>query len=844
MTASGATIKNDISSTRHKYGWVMHPLAWLFLLLALIPCRVGADEAADMQKLFLMAFSKKKIATPTQFVVDLKIDGELHQSVKVFTNKQQAVDQVKAADLIPQLKSILKKEPFEKFIKALEKKEKVSFEWLASQEIPVVYDSAALSLNIRIKPEHREPLILSLLQDVSLAVRKSNHISPSKVSGYLNLYSNASLAYQNSQTASDLQLRAKGSLTVNKATLESELTRTEDDWQVSNTHITYDEPDKLRRYRLGDINSIAGHFQNSSAMKGLSLRKDFSLDSSQESQPTASEELILTTRSDVIVYLNKFQLQRYTLAAGTYQLKDIGLSDGQNDIELKIIDAFGKETIKKTSKSFDTRLLKPTLSKYAFSVGLLAERNDLWGASARYQYGLSDTLTVGGSGLISNNNYLFASEALQALSVGALKSDFAISGNFSNDVGGALSLAFKPNKPPSKKSIRWEVGAEIYSEKFNASFDDVNFTEGSNADRSNLHIKANKLILEHWQTSLGLNHKSFYNADDSLSMNLSASRHLLKGASLSLGANYNKDDDWNMSAQLSIPLSVNKGRRKRLGMTANTKNNAVETRYEIKALNPIGKDSFSGAAIYRQNEDSKSVTVEGAVRYASFDSHFSASNSHFSSGGQQRLQVGINASLACVEKECALSYPIEDSFALVGGPKNQQQPIALNTGNRRFIYTDDENSLPQQFTALIKGAKSKAVVHLESYHKQRISVDEISLPFGYDPEKTEFQVDPQYHQGFSFNVGGEPGTIVDGVLVDKENKPLGFKGGQWVSVKNKDKAIAFFSNKAGRFRIPSIAPGDYSLNLHDFPNMQDVIVTVKSQEMGVQNVGNLTIYLE
>ena len=314
---------------------------------------------------------------------------------------------------------------------------------------------------------------------------------------------------------------------------------------------------------------------------------------------------------------------------------------------------------------------------------------------------------------------------------------------------------------------------------------------------------------------------------------------------MSLGVSYTEEDDWNMGAQLSIPLSVKKGRRKRLGMTANTKNNSIETRYEIKALNSIGRDSLSGTAIYSQNGSRKVASVEGAVRYASFDSHFSASNSLLPAGVQQRLQVGINASLACAGKECALSYPIEDSFALVGGPKNQQQAIALNTGNRRFIYSDDEgNSLPIQYTALIKGSGSKAVVHLESYRKQRISVDEISLPFGYDPEKTEFQVDPQYHQGFSFSVGGEPGTIVDGTLVDKDNKPLGFKGGQWVSVKNKDKAIAFFSNKVGRFRIPSIAPGDYSLELHDYPDMQEVVVTVKSQEKGVQNVENLTIHLE
>ena len=132
---------------------------------------------------------------------------------------------------------------------------------------------------------------------------------------------------------------------------------------------------------------------------------------------------------------------------------------------------------------------------------------------------------------------------------------------------------------------------------------------------------------------------------------------------------------------------------------------------------------------------------------------------------------------------------------------------------------------------------------MDDYQSQRISVDEVSLPFGYNPEKTEFEVISGFHHGFSFNVGGEPGTVVDGILIDVSGKPLGFKGGQWVSKENKDKAIAFFSNKSGRFRIPSIAPGSYQLELHDYPNMQSLEVKVTTREDGIQDLGSLTIRL-
>ena len=832
--------------TNKRNCWARPFIISLSLMLTLAPCHVSADKAAEMQKLFMKAFAKKKVARPSQFTVDLNIDEQLHQSIKVFTNKQQIVNQVETSGLIDQLKSILKKGAFQDLVESLAKKERISFDSLGLQGIKATYDPAALSLNLRIKPDLREPLVLSLVNDVFFAIRKSNHIEPSNVSGYLNLYLNASLAYENQKSSKDLQFRIEGNLTVNKAILQSELTKTGDNWQVTNTHITHDEAHKLHRYRIGDVSSVGGHFQNSHAMKGFFLQKDFSLDKSLNIQPKASEGLVLSTRSDVVVYLNKHLLRRYTLAAGTYQFEDIGLRNGQNNIEIEIVDAFGKKTIQKASQLFDTRLLKPKLSKYAFSVGFLDNDGDeLWIASGDYQYGLSDTLTIGGSGQLSHSRYLIASDALQVLDSGPLKTDFAISGSFLGEVGAALSLAFKPNKSLAKSPLSWEVGAEIYSKNFNVSLSDTIIPDDSITLRSGLQLKMSKLLLDHWQTSIGLSHNSHYNSDDFFSINLIASRRFEKGASLSISLDSNKESSVVMNAQFSIPLSGKTGRRKNLALSASTKSNTFEAAYEIKALNSIGKDSLSGAAIYRQSDTGKEEMVKSAIRFSGFESRFSASNRHLATGTQQTIQLGVNTSLACAGKECALSYPIEDSFALVGGPKNQKQGIALNSGNRRFVYSDDEDSiLPQNYTALIKKAGHKAIIHLDDHHKQRIAVDEISLPFGYDPTKTEFQVFPKYHQGFNFNVGGEPGTIVDGILVDKDNKPLGFKGGQWVSVKNKDKAIAFFSNKAGRFRIPSISPGQYSLDLHDYPSMQTVVVSIKNEEKGIQNVGNITIHLE
>ncbi|RVU84733.1 hypothetical protein EOL70_10805 [Leucothrix sargassi] len=839
----GLKFAGDSARANVRLRWLLSLSISLGAISLSVSSIARADQAADLQALFLKAFGAKKKAVPSQFTVDLTIDEQPHEAVLVFNNKQQVVNRVRTEDILPQLESILKKDVFEALKEAVADTKEVTFKWLAEHDIKATYDSAALSLNLKLDPEQREPLILSLLQDISSSVRKENIIEATNVSGYLNLYTNSEFTFQEDDNFADIQLQLDGSLTIHKATIESLLTKSEDDWSLSNTYITYDEPHNLRRYRFGEVSSSQRNFQQGLSLYGASLNTDFSLDRSQESKPVASEKLILSTRSDVIVLLNNFQIERYTLAAGTYQLEDIGLSDGQNDITLKIIDSFGKETYQKSSQLFDNRLLKPELSKYSIAAGALADDETKSAVSGHFQYGLNENFTLGVDGQLVKDQVLLGADVLSVGNLGALHAGVAMSRDGEGDFGTAISGAFKSKVLRKHRMIRWELGGELRSNSFT---NDISLapSSGDESLRASGYYKASKLFNDKWNTAFTLSHNNFYGGDHSSNIDLSTSRRFGKGISFSAGLNYADDTDFSVKTQISIPLGGKNNRRKRVGVIANSKDSSVETRYEIKALNSIGKGSLSGNVIHRKREDVTEERVEGSIRMPKFDSHFSVSHVKNGSADQQQIQVGLNTSLACAGKECAITYPVEGSFALVGGPKNQDKPIALNTGNRRFIYADDEDSiLPISYTALIPARGRKAVIHLDDYERERITVDEITLPFGYDPEKTEFETLTGFHHAFSFNVAGEPGTIVDGILVDTDGKPLGFKGGQWISKENKEKAIAFFSNKSGRFRIPSMPAGKYRLELHDYPKMQSLEVNIVSQEDGVQRLGDVTVRL-
>lgn len=130
---------------------------------------------------------------------------------------------------------------------------------------------------------------------------------------------------------------------------------------------------------------------------------------------------------------------------------------------------------------------------------------------------------------------------------------------------------------------------------------------------------------------------------------------------------------------------------------------------------------------------------------------------------------------------------------------------------------------------------------LDSYRYQLVNIDESTLPNGYDTEKTEFEVFPRYHQGYLIKAGGEASVILDGVLVDRTKKPLPYKGGQWVSMADGGKAIAFFSNKAGRFRVTSIPAGKYKLELFDYPDMKSININVPDKKGEIYDTGHLVV---
>lgn len=831
--------------------------------------------SSDLIALYAKAFGKTASATPSKITVELRVNKSVIGEVPIFSSNNGGMDKAEAKTILDLLKGILKEHIHKRIKERLSVNKKVSFKALTSLGMKAVYNSVNLSLDLQINPALRKPQVLSMRTKRKVSVRDENKITAEEISAFLNMYSTVGFNSDN-KNKPDVKVKLEGSINIENVVLETSATLKKQGVKIGRTTLTYDRPEKLQRFVVGNISTGNRNFQENLELIGLRASKEFFMKPELQIRPSANQAFILESDSQVEVYINDRLRRRYHLNEGIYSLEDIGLYNGVNNIRVKITDEFGKITIKTSEQYYDSHLLKPELELYSISVGYLSNRQahireELEHKpifSAYYERGITKNLTMSFDAQMSPSSYLLGAEIRTSVALGSIKHSIAVSGGTSNKTGYATRFEFKPyiqreligldtlsedmlglDTTVGRFLNSWTISGEYRSEDFsmiNQQLKHDNINDISKKLKGRLQTQFSVNLSDDWRGSLNIGISDYYDSEKAVSANISATKAFNNGIRISLGAKLDSNDDTSINLQLTIPLDREERRsRKHLEFLVNSKDESYSSKLSYSPTSFVGKNSLAGSVEYSHNQENNNAKLDLQYRDSKFETSLSAR--HFqdlknNSANSQRLNLGFNTSFACIGTQCGSSYPINDSFALVTGPSNQDNPIAINNGHESFRYSDENDSnLPDNYTALIPDKGAYAVVPLESFRYQNINIDESTLPNGYDSDKTEFEVFPLYHQGFLVKAGGEPATIVDGTLVNKANKPLAYKGGQWIPLANEAETVAFFSNKVGRFRIPSFPAGNYKLELFDYPDMEEVSIVVPDLKGQVHDIGSIVV---
>ena len=174
-------------------------------------------------------------------------------------------------------------------------------------------------------------------------------------------------------------------------------------WARGLSRVDLDQPDRLRRWSLGDQPVLSPDPLGGGALiGGIGVQRAFDLDPFLLTFPQPFLSGVLETPGTVEIYANGVLVGRRPLQPGPFSLEGLGLSQGRNDLRLVLRDPFGgSRELSSASYYGSSSLLAAGLDEYALRVGLprRALANDAYDRApvlaGFWRRGLSDWMTGG-----------------------------------------------------------------------------------------------------------------------------------------------------------------------------------------------------------------------------------------------------------------------------------------------------------------------------------------------------------------------------------------------------------------------------------------------------------------
>ena len=714
----------------------------------------------------------------------------------------------------------------------------------------LAFDFSSLECVISIPPE------LSLTQQISL--RETNdfytYAEPEAFSGYFNVALSANkseFVEQESDRQSLYRTQLDSAFNIKNLNFEYESylensSQARSKYVRQGSRMNIDFPDQGTRFVIGDMYNTGHAFQDGADILGIGITRDFTIIPTRNVRPRANQSFTLQRTSNVDVYIDGIPVRRLTLGAGSYNVSDIPLARGSNDIELVITDRSGNEERIEFSVATGNGLLNSGEFEYSLLYGSPVEIKDgqrEYLTNERILHGYMDVgvapwLTLGVNSQMREDLYQYGVSALMASNWGVTELNASHSNHPSYGTGSAYRVAFDAQFPESNPldpqlSLSYEHLTNSFSgiSSFAASDPNINLTTHYLSAFGSIYV-ARSL-----RTAFTFNYRSGIDSENDYwiaSPSLSAGLFDTPATwSARLNYKHNKIDENDISATLSIswPLS---SRARLVGRYATQLNeHALDYSYQNNIGNTGGISAFASAV---NNQDADADLNAGinyaANRYMLNASHTSRLNDL---GGYERshsTDITVSSSLAFAGSSFTLGRPVREAFAIIDKHKSlAENELAIDPtrdGKHARVY--------------LYGNSTAMVPDLVAYNSQNLSYDIKDLPPGYDLGEGAFWVRPGYKNGYSLQVGSDAALTVIGKLFDRQTgQPVSLVAGNAHYLGNsKQPPIEFFSNRKGVFAISGLKPGRYKLTL-DTTEQESTIVDLSEQNTTLIRLGDLYV---
>lgn len=693
--------------------------------------------------------------------------------------------------------------------------------------------------------------------------------APASVSGYLNILGGVDHIWdtdpngavnsgrENTGMRFDLQgvLRAGGLVLENDAVYEGAVDftscptdavcvyRHQEGIKRRATRIVYDRPEDRVRVQVGDTDTLATSIQNSPSVLGVSVEKsNRKLAPGENVRPTGSRSFQIVRPSDVDVVVNGSVLRRFSLRPGSYNLRDLPLGVGANEVDLVITDDTGSQQTVSFTQFFDHNLLAQGQSEWAVAAGVPSAlvdgarsyRDGDYFGTAFIRSGLTDEVTGEAHFQADASVQMGGAGLFLATPWGAFGFEPAISYSdrgvgFATTASWSLSGFEGPASHYTGQRDSAYVTATYQGDDFRTPGEYLLTADGILYPQYPywLRLTANYVTSIAPGVAATVSGRYQFAAEDPVivtpftvnsdryGLDLSLSTSLGGAASASVTVGYSNEfllrhptvdtDGDRGEFRVAARVYLRPDDATRISTAYDTLNDTITMSAQRDEGRGVGRWATS-VDVYRSGYDERG-SASGTVSYFGNRADVQVAHRAGSEGlgwnqfrptiTEQRTSLRAGTAIAFADGHFAIGAPIKgDAFAIV-------EPHPSLAGKRVDVLSGDVVS------AHTDGWGPALVSRIPVYTDHTIPIDVEDLPIGYSLGSGAFDLDAPYQSGHVLEVGSDFSVTVYGVLAGANGDPIALISGEAYQASNPDRRIPFFTNAAGKFAAEGLAPGDW-----------------------------------
>jgi outer membrane usher protein len=718
-------------------------------------------------------------------------------------------------------------------------------------DLTVRYDLAQQQIEVTTTLSIRSRRVIAM--QGGLATTPAEVIAPANVSAFVNIGTDYQYVWENADPAQkgsqpiegyfDVGGRVGGEKGVAFVSRQSFDTGGNHLVRRNETQLIYDDEQHLVRYTAGDLQYRGTSFQSLPRLAGVSVERYFGLEPNYVYRPIAQNQIELDSSATVEVQINGATIRELRLEPGRYDLRNLPLSQGANNVNIVIRDDTGRVQTLSSRSFFDIDLLGDGITDFSFAAGVRSRLgsggisySDKPAATGFILHGFSPTFTAGADVQADDRGATVGADAIWASSFGIWRAQAAVSDRRGVGAGYAANLGYRASGRLGQKSD-WTWSADIDAVYYSPNFS----------------------TLSDYRLPAGVGARQPFSATVSADFQISSTRWSITGngqynrgrglqgdtASALVGANYaltprltlgafgtytHSGGRSDLGALLQVTFRL--GRKDLARGTYDTSRDEGYLSYRHSESNYVGDNSYEIGV--RRNGQSDYGTITGNLFHSG--NRFEATLEHdvfstanlLSNDRIQTTRASIASSVVFADGKLSVGRPVQESFAIISPHPTLQG---------KTIHIDPSESGYRAKTDFLGAA---VVPDVNAYGQTFLYYDVKDLPLGYDLGPGDFVLKPPLYSGYKLTVGSDA-TYTVLAHVTRDGEPVSLIAGQLQSLDRPDEApVPAFTNRTGRLAATGLRPGRYRLELSTDPAFTTE-VDIKADGSNLINLGDIRI---